>query len=65
MAVSVRDALVHVTDVLVHLDPAIVNLTLDEEALETTPEHPFYTRERGWVDAGNLPAVHSPHDRHR
>jgi hypothetical protein len=25
-----------------------------EAHIETTPEHPFYTWERGWVDAGEL-----------
>ena len=43
-----------VTDVIVHTDPAQVHLLLDGELLETTPEHPFYTLERGWVDAGDL-----------
>ena len=43
-----------VTDVIVHTDPTQVHLLLDGELLETTPEHPFYTLERGWVDAGDL-----------
>jgi hypothetical protein len=36
-----------VTDVLVHLDPAQVHLTIGGEHVETTPEHPFFTQERG------------------
>jgi hypothetical protein len=43
-----------ITAVLKHDDPVIVHLTLDGEHIETTPEHPFYTQERGWVPAGNL-----------
>jgi RHS repeat-associated protein len=40
--------------VLKHDDPVIVHLTIDDEQIETTPEHPFYTLERGWVNAGEL-----------
>ncbi|HEX2912230.1 MAG TPA: RHS repeat-associated core domain-containing protein [Chloroflexia bacterium] len=43
--------------VLVHDDQAIEYITLDSnqgEQLETTPEHPFYTQDRGWVGAGDL-----------
>jgi len=40
--------------VLTHSDSVIVYLTLNGETLETTPEHPFYTQERGWVPAGDL-----------
>ena len=43
-----------VTAVLVHLDPATGELTVDSETIETTPEHPFYTEEYGWLAAGNL-----------
>jgi RHS repeat-associated protein len=43
-----------VTAVLVHTDPAIERLTVDGEQLKTTPEHPFFTKERGWVAAGTL-----------
>jgi hypothetical protein len=43
-----------VTDVLIHVDPVQVHLTIDGEHVETTPEHPFFTLERGWVDAGEL-----------
>ncbi len=42
-----------VTDVLIHSDPIQVQLTIDE-SLETTPEHPFFTAERGWVTAHDL-----------
>ena len=45
-----------VTAILVHDDPIIVHLTLDGEQIETTPEHPFYTEEDGWVDAAALRA---------
>jgi hypothetical protein len=38
----------------VHIDPAQVHLTIGGEFVETTPEHPFFTQERGWVDAGEL-----------
>ncbi len=40
--------------VLKHDDPVIVHLTLDGEQIDTTPEHPFFTKEHGWVDAGKL-----------
>jgi RHS repeat-associated protein len=43
-----------VTDTMVHIDPVIVHLTIGDETIETTPEHPFYTLERGWVDAADL-----------
>lgn len=43
-----------VTAVNSHIDPAITALTIDGEQLETTPEHPFYTHERGWVAADDL-----------
>ncbi len=43
-----------VTDVLVHADPVLIDLTIAGEAVETTPEHPFYTLERTWVEAGGL-----------
>lgn len=43
-----------VTDVLVHEDLVIVYLTIDGEIIETTPEHPFYTTNRGWVAAIDL-----------
>jgi hypothetical protein len=37
-----------------HLDPVTVYVTIDGEEIETTPEHPFYTKERGWVAASDL-----------
>jgi hypothetical protein len=33
-----------VRHVWAHKDPLIVTLTVDGETIETTPEHPFYTR---------------------
>jgi RHS repeat-associated protein len=38
----------------VNEDPTVVLLTIDEETIETTPEHPFFTSNRGWVGAGRL-----------
>ena len=32
----------------------LTHLTLDGERIDTTPEHPFYTEEQGWVNAGDL-----------
>ena len=43
-----------VTAVLVYEDTVIEYLTINGEQLETTPEHPFYTEQRDWVDAGDL-----------
>jgi len=40
--------------VLINDDPEIEYLRIDGEWLETTPEHPFYTEEQGWVAAGDL-----------
>jgi hypothetical protein len=40
--------------VLRHEDPVVTYLVIDGELIETTPEHPFYTQERGWVAAGEL-----------
>jgi hypothetical protein len=40
--------------VLVNDDTEIEYLRIDGEWLETTPEHPFYTEEKGWVEAGDL-----------
>ncbi len=40
-----------ITHVWVNHDPAIEQLTLSGETLDTTPEHPFFTSERGWVVA--------------
>jgi Pretoxin HINT domain len=43
-----------VTAVTVNRDPATEHLVLDTGAIETTPNHPFYTADRGWVEAGVL-----------
>ena len=43
-----------VTAVLPHPDDEIARVTLDGLVLTTTPDHPFYTVERGWVEAGLL-----------
>lgn len=37
-----------------HEDPIVVELTLDGEVVETTPEHPFYTAAGEWVAADSL-----------
>ncbi len=43
-----------VEQVWAHVDLRIEYLTLDGETVTTTPEHPFFTKERGWVAAGAL-----------
>ncbi|MBK9712369.1 MAG: hypothetical protein IPO81_13770 [Kouleothrix sp.] len=43
-----------VTATIHHHDPTIVHLVVGGEALVTTQAHPFFTNERGWVDADNL-----------
>ncbi len=43
-----------VTAVMVHLDSATETLTIAGEPIETTPTHPFFTAEQGWVEAGQL-----------
>jgi len=43
-----------VTDVLVHTDPVVEHLMIDHEEIKTTPEHPFYTEEKGWLTADKL-----------
>ena len=43
-----------VTVVLINLDPATENFTIDGETVHTSPHHPFFTEDKGWVDAGNL-----------
>ncbi len=43
-----------VTHVWIHDDPVILYLKIGDEVVVTTPDHPFYTRERGWVKAGEL-----------
>ncbi|NJM05941.1 hypothetical protein HC891_06675 [Candidatus Gracilibacteria bacterium] len=36
------------------LERGVVQLRIDGELITTTPEHPFFTLERGWVAAGDL-----------
>jgi hypothetical protein len=43
-----------VTAVWSHIDPVVVQVTLDGEQIETTPEHPFYTLNRLWLAAREL-----------
>ena len=43
-----------VTAVISHTDLLVLDLTLDNETLTTTPEHPFYAMLRGWTDAEDL-----------
>jgi RHS repeat-associated protein len=43
-----------VTDTISHVDEVILHLTIDGELIETTAEHPFYTIEGEWVNAGEL-----------
>jgi RHS repeat-associated protein len=40
--------------VLVHTDINLEFITIDSETIQTTPEHPFYTQEQGWVVAGKI-----------
>jgi hypothetical protein len=43
-----------ITAVLIHKNPVLTEVLLDGEHIETTPHHPFYTQEKGWVYAGEL-----------
>jgi RHS repeat-associated protein len=43
-----------VSDVLVDDHASTIRLTIADEHIETTAEHPFYTLGRGWVAAGDL-----------
>ena len=43
-----------VTDTIAPVDPLVVVLTLDADDLETTLDHPFFTRTQGWVAARQL-----------
>ncbi len=44
-----------VTATIAHHDPTVVYLTISGEMLTTTAEHPFYTTDGEWIDAGELP----------
>jgi RHS repeat-associated protein len=45
----------HTVDaVMVHTDPVVEHLATDAGEIETTPNHPFFTTDRGWVEAGSL-----------
>jgi uncharacterized protein YegL len=50
---SVTD-LFTVTATITHTDPIQVHLIIAGEHIETTPEHPFFTLEHGWIAAGDL-----------
>jgi len=43
-----------VTDTISHIDPTVVYLTISGETLTTTMEHPFYTADGEWINAGDL-----------
>ena len=43
-----------VTAIISNTDPVVTDLVIDGDHIETTPMHPFYTEERGWVVANNL-----------
>jgi RHS repeat-associated protein len=43
-----------VTDTFSHIDPVLTELIINGEWIETTPEHPFYTLEEGWIPADEL-----------
>ena len=45
-----------VSAVMAHTDPSVEHLKLDTGSIDTTPNHPFFTIDRGWVDAGSLVA---------
>ena len=43
-----------VTAISVKIDPAVEHLALTSGLIDTTPNHRFYTTDRGWVQAGDL-----------
>jgi hypothetical protein len=43
-----------VTAVMSHADEVLVELILDGEWIETTPENPFYVKGKGWMPAEDL-----------
>jgi pretoxin HINT domain-containing protein len=48
-----------ITDTIVRVDPEVAWVTIGGDVVETTPDHPFFTLERGWVEAGLLwPGAH-------
>ncbi|MEX2548468.1 MAG: polymorphic toxin-type HINT domain-containing protein [Chloroflexota bacterium] len=50
-----------VSAVHVNADPVTGTVVIGGETIETTPEHPFYTLEAGWLDAQELePGMHVP-----
>ncbi len=53
---SGKEGYYRVRAVLVHSDRVIEHLTVAGEQVDTTPEQLFHTRERGWVEAGELKA---------
>jgi hypothetical protein len=45
----------------INADPETGTVVIGGEVIETTPEHPFYTLEAGWLDAEDLePGMHVP-----
>ena len=38
---------------LAHEDPVVIELTIEGELVETTPEHPFFVEDK-WVSVGKL-----------
>ncbi len=43
-----------VTAVWAHEDPLVLAVTIDDEVITSTLEHPFYVMRRGWVAAEDL-----------
>jgi hypothetical protein len=43
-----------VSAVVAHTDPVVEHLATDTGSTDTTPNHPFFTTDRGWVLAGSL-----------
>jgi hypothetical protein len=39
---------------MVNLDPVVEHLDTSAGSIETTPNHPFFTADRSWVEAGSL-----------
>jgi RHS repeat-associated protein len=49
-----KQAVKEVRNVYRHQVNALVYLTVEGEEITTTPNHPFYVKGKGWVEAGNL-----------